>query len=69
VYETKQTCPVSADLFERQFAIPMHAELTMDQVERVVNSLRKALRDHSHRPAVAVPSSAETAHATKEGLA
>lgn len=47
VYETKQTCPVSADLFERQLAIPMHAELTMDQVERVVDSLRTALRAHS----------------------
>ena len=47
VYGTKQTCPVSADLFERQLAIPMHAELTMDQVERVVDSLRTALRAHS----------------------
>ena len=47
VYETKQSCPVSADLFERQLAIPMHAELTMDQVERVVDSLRTALRVHA----------------------
>ena len=47
VYETKQSCPVSADLFEHQLAIPMHAELTMDQVERVVDSLRTALRAHS----------------------
>jgi dTDP-4-amino-4,6-dideoxygalactose transaminase len=44
VYETKQQCPVSADLFERQLAIPMHAELSTDQVERVAESLRAALR-------------------------
>ena len=51
VYETKQSCPVSADLFERQLAIPMHAELSMDQVERVVASLRTALRAHAEKPA------------------
>ncbi|GAA4733268.1 DegT/DnrJ/EryC1/StrS family aminotransferase [Phytohabitans rumicis] len=44
VYETKQRCPVSADLFARQLAIPMHAELGTDQVERVAKSLRAALR-------------------------
>jgi dTDP-4-amino-4,6-dideoxygalactose transaminase len=44
VYETKQQCPVSADLFERQLAIPMHAELSAKQVERVAESLRAALR-------------------------
>jgi dTDP-4-amino-4,6-dideoxygalactose transaminase len=43
-YETKQACPVSADLFARNLAIPMHAELSMDQVERVVGVLRAALR-------------------------
>ncbi|GAA3941706.1 DegT/DnrJ/EryC1/StrS family aminotransferase [Actinomadura viridis] len=47
VYETKQTCPVSADLFQRNLAIPMHAELTPDQVERVADVLRDALRDHA----------------------
>lgn len=47
VYETKQSCPVSADLFERNLAIPMHAELTMDQVERVADVLRAALRTHT----------------------
>ncbi|NUS15722.1 MAG: DegT/DnrJ/EryC1/StrS aminotransferase family protein [Streptomyces sp.] len=50
VYDTKQTCPVSADLFARQLAIPMHAELTMDQVERVAGAVRAALRAHA-RPA------------------
>lgn len=47
VFETKESCPVSADLFERHLAIPMHAELSMDQVERVVESLRTALRAHA----------------------
>jgi len=54
VYDTKQSCPVSADLFQRQLAIPMHAELSMTQVERVVESLRIALRAHARpqgRPA------------------
>ena len=46
VFETKQTCPVSADLFARNLAIPMHAELSMDQVERVTDALRGALRAH-----------------------
>lgn len=44
VYETTQQCPVSADLFARQLAIPMHAELSADQVERVAEVLRIALR-------------------------
>lgn len=47
VYETKQSCPVSADLFRRQLAIPMHAELSMDQVERVADTLRAAVRAHA----------------------
>jgi dTDP-4-amino-4,6-dideoxygalactose transaminase len=47
VYESKQSCPVSADLFDRNLAIPMHAELSTDQVERVVAALRTALRAHA----------------------
>ncbi|WP_329178000.1 DegT/DnrJ/EryC1/StrS family aminotransferase [Streptomyces sp. NBC_01477] len=47
VYESKQTCPVSADLFEHQLGIPMHAELSMDQVERVSAALCTALRVHA----------------------
>ncbi|HYS41181.1 MAG TPA: DegT/DnrJ/EryC1/StrS family aminotransferase [Pseudonocardiaceae bacterium] len=47
VYETKQQCPVSADLFQRHLAIPMHAELSMSQVERVADTLRVALRAHA----------------------
>ncbi|RKS76648.1 dTDP-4-amino-4,6-dideoxygalactose transaminase [Actinomadura pelletieri DSM 43383] len=46
VYQSDQTCPVSADLFKRQLAIPMHAELTDEQVERVGVALRAALREH-----------------------
>jgi dTDP-4-amino-4,6-dideoxygalactose transaminase len=47
VYETKQQCPVSADLFARHLAIPMHAELSTSQVERVADTLRTALRAHA----------------------
>jgi dTDP-4-amino-4,6-dideoxygalactose transaminase len=47
VYDTKQECPVSADLFRRQLAIPMHAELTASQAERVAETLRTALRAHA----------------------
>jgi dTDP-4-amino-4,6-dideoxygalactose transaminase len=43
-YDTKQQCPVSADLFRRNLAVPMHAELTMAQVERVATALRGAVR-------------------------
>jgi len=47
VYETKRACPVSADLFQRDLAIPMHAELSMSQVERVAGVLRTTLRVHA----------------------
>ncbi|WP_409240003.1 DegT/DnrJ/EryC1/StrS family aminotransferase [Streptomyces sp. PA5.6] len=47
VFEAKQACPVSADLFHRHLALPMHAELSMDQVERVTRALRGALRSHA----------------------
>ena len=54
IYETTRPCPVSADLFQRHLAIPMHAELTMDQAERVAEALRSALRGNAcpkRRPA------------------
>jgi dTDP-4-amino-4,6-dideoxygalactose transaminase len=44
VYKAEQSCPVSADLFRRQLSIPMHAELTMSQAERVVRALRSAVK-------------------------
>ncbi|MFE6721794.1 DegT/DnrJ/EryC1/StrS family aminotransferase [Streptomyces albidoflavus] len=47
VFESGHVCPVSADLFRRNLAIPMHAELKPGQVERVVDALRGALRAHS----------------------
>ncbi|MFD8572191.1 DegT/DnrJ/EryC1/StrS family aminotransferase [Streptomyces sp. NPDC059639] len=47
VFASDRTCPVSADLFRRNLAIPMHAELTANQVERVVDALRTAVRTHS----------------------
>ncbi|HEX5121294.1 MAG TPA: DegT/DnrJ/EryC1/StrS family aminotransferase [Pseudonocardiaceae bacterium] len=43
VYGSTQVCPVSADLFDRGLAIPMHANLTDEQVERVAGELRAAL--------------------------
>jgi dTDP-4-amino-4,6-dideoxygalactose transaminase len=46
-YDARQKCPVSADLFQHHFAIPMHAELTASQAERVVEALRTALRAHA----------------------
>jgi dTDP-4-amino-4,6-dideoxygalactose transaminase len=46
-YDTKQQCPVSADLFQRNLSIPMHAELTMDQAERVGQALRSAMRNNT----------------------
>jgi perosamine synthetase len=39
VYEDPTSCPVSADLFSRHLAIPMHANLTEAQAERVADSL------------------------------
>ncbi|MFJ8142434.1 DegT/DnrJ/EryC1/StrS family aminotransferase [Streptomyces sp. NPDC096013] len=44
VFDAKQTCPVSLDLATRQLAIPMHAELTQDQVTRVAHTLREVVR-------------------------
>src|SRR5205823_3407134 len=43
VYGATQPCPVSADLFRRHLAIPMHANLTDAEVERVAATLRDAV--------------------------
>jgi dTDP-4-amino-4,6-dideoxygalactose transaminase len=43
-FATDRACPVSADLFRRNLAIPMHAELTESDVERVVQALTEAVR-------------------------
>lgn len=45
VYESRSHCPVSADLFGRHLAIPMHANLTDAQVERVADTLRTVLAE------------------------
>lgn len=43
VYGSTEHCPVSRHLFEHGLAIPMHADLTDDQVERVAGILRAIL--------------------------
>jgi len=40
VYGATNPCPVSADLFRRHLAIPMHANLTEAQIERVAAAVR-----------------------------
>jgi dTDP-4-amino-4,6-dideoxygalactose transaminase len=40
LYGEQQDLPVSADLFARHIAIPMHANLTQDEVERVSDTVR-----------------------------
>ena len=43
VYGRHPPCPVSADCFARHFAIPMHANLTEAQVERVAQTVRQVI--------------------------
>jgi len=43
LYGDSNPCPVSRTIFERGLAIPMHANLTDEQVERVSATLRAAL--------------------------
>lgn len=43
VYGTSAECPVSADLFRRHLAIPMHANLTETEIERVADSVREVI--------------------------
>jgi perosamine synthetase len=42
VYGAQTACPVSADIFARHLAIPMHANLTDGQVEIVAKAVREA---------------------------
>jgi dTDP-4-amino-4,6-dideoxygalactose transaminase len=44
VYGERSPCPVSADLFRRHLAIPMHANLTDSQVETVAKTVLEAVR-------------------------
>jgi dTDP-4-amino-4,6-dideoxygalactose transaminase len=43
VYGATNPCPVSADLFRRHLAIPMHANLTEAQIERVATAVREVV--------------------------
>ncbi|HEX9335297.1 MAG TPA: DegT/DnrJ/EryC1/StrS family aminotransferase [Pseudonocardiaceae bacterium] len=43
IYDSAADCPVSRQVFEHGLAIPMHANLTDEQVERVATALRSAL--------------------------
>jgi dTDP-4-amino-4,6-dideoxygalactose transaminase len=43
VYGDRPACPVSADIFARHLAIPMHANLTDGQVETVAKAVREAV--------------------------
>jgi dTDP-4-amino-4,6-dideoxygalactose transaminase len=49
VYAQAESCPVSADLFVRQLAIPMHANLTEDEVDQVCSAVREVLSSLSVR--------------------
>lgn len=49
VYGTTNPCPVSADLFARHLAVPMHANLTDAQVERVAATLREVVTEVAGR--------------------
>jgi perosamine synthetase len=48
VYEDPAPCPVSGDLFMRHLAIPMHANLTDAQAERVAGSLASVVEQQLH---------------------
>jgi dTDP-4-amino-4,6-dideoxygalactose transaminase len=43
LYGDRPPCPVSADVFARHLAIPMHANLTSDDLDRVADAVRDAV--------------------------
>ena len=49
IYGGRQDCPVSAHLFTHQFALPMHANLTADDLDHVAEQLHAVLADPSVR--------------------
>ncbi|WP_034620354.1 DegT/DnrJ/EryC1/StrS aminotransferase family protein [Cellulomonas sp. URHE0023] len=49
VYRADVHLPVSRDLFARHLAIPMHANLTDDEVERVAAGVRRIVTSADHR--------------------
>ncbi len=48
VYGDTRSCPVSADVFRRHLAIPMSANLTDPQIERVGDAVRSAVVAERH---------------------
>lgn len=51
LYGSRTPCPVSAEAFERHLAIPMHANLTSDDLDRVADAVRDAVvANRSPRP-------------------
>lgn len=51
VYGPRPPCPVSADLFARHLAIPMHANLDEDDLDYVVTEVTAAVRAAAAAPA------------------
>lgn len=49
LYGAQKPLPVSADLFGRHIAIPMHANLSEDDVQYVADVLRDVVADSTHR--------------------
>ena len=43
LYGEQKPLPVSAELFARHLAIPMHANLTQDEVQRVADTVREVV--------------------------
>lgn len=49
LYGDQRSLPVSADLFNRHIAIPMHANLTEDDVTYVADVVRSVVSDSAHQ--------------------
>jgi dTDP-4-amino-4,6-dideoxygalactose transaminase len=49
LYGEQRPLPVSSDLFDRHIAIPMHANLTEDDVAYVAQTVRSVVTDPAHR--------------------
>jgi len=49
LYGEQPALPVSADIFDRHIAIPMHANLTEDDVAYVAETVRTVVGDAAHR--------------------
>ncbi|WP_409047316.1 DegT/DnrJ/EryC1/StrS family aminotransferase [Microbacterium sp. HA-8] len=49
LYGEQKSLPVSADLFARHIAIPMHANMTEDDIDYVADTVRSVLTDTDNR--------------------